>query len=97
MSKNLNKAPTQDLESQQFGLDRIRVRMGRGEGSPDAICERLRTEIKQLEHQLARLQLGTSPRRYALVDTYQSMIKTRKELLEQIEHQVLTGSNKLCS
>jgi len=57
----------------------------RGESSAEHLVLRLRDEIHKLEQQLARLQHGNNPRRFALMETYQTMITTRQELLDQVE------------
>ncbi len=60
----------------------------RAEASSENLRMRLRDEITKLEQQLARLQLGDNPRRFALMETYQTMITTRQELLDQVEHRL---------
>lgn len=57
----------------------------RGDTSSEVLKLRLRDEIHKLEQQLARLQHGDNPRRFALMETYQTMISTRQELLVQVE------------
>ena len=46
----------------------------RAEASSENLRMRLRDEITKLEQQLARLQLGDNPRRFALMETYQTMM-----------------------
>lgn len=60
----------------------------RAEASSESLRTRLRDEISKLEQQLARLQHGDNPRRFALMETYQTMIATRQELLDQVEHRM---------
>lgn len=60
----------------------------RAEAQSKELRMRLRDEISRLEQQLARLQSGDNPRRFALMETYQTMIATRQELLDQVEHRL---------
>lgn len=57
----------------------------RRDASSEELKLRLRDEIHKLEQQLAKLQHGENPRRFALMETYQTMITTRQELLDQVE------------
>ena len=90
MSYDAETERTHKPQSSQSGWSVARLsgsRLGRGENTPEAIRARLLSEIEKLEQQLARLQQGNSPRRFALMETYQTMITTRQELLDQVEQQ----------
>ena len=60
----------------------------RSDAASETIKLRLRSEIDKLELQLARLQKGESPHRFALIETYRSMISTREDLLQQVENEL---------
>lgn len=56
----------------------------RGEGANQDIIRRLRGEIQKLESQLERLKNEDTPHRFSLMKTYQTMIESRQDILDQM-------------
>ncbi|WP_396587919.1 hypothetical protein [Bermanella sp. R86510] len=57
----------------------------RGDGREQDIIKRLQSEIRKLESQLERLQVEDTPHKFSLMKTYQTMIASREELLQQMQ------------
>lgn len=57
----------------------------RGDITSDIMREKLQTEIRKLEAQLERLQGSAGEHRFALMDTYRTMIETRRTLLDEMQ------------
>ncbi|MCP5335984.1 MAG: hypothetical protein H7A08_09900 [Oceanospirillaceae bacterium] len=56
-------------------------KLTRSDIASDIMREKLQTEIHKLEMQMERLRHTSSEHRFALMDTYRTMIETRKTLL----------------